>query len=128
MAAVHGVILKPGRRVLPPHHQGIVGVVEGIGAQAAQDGLLQLRAGRPDGQHHTGLLLAGGQRHDLVHLPLIGGHDHDLGTLGPGQQLEQGQHGGEAGLALPAGQHPPGQPRPRPRIPGRGDQGPPPGR
>jgi hypothetical protein len=27
-------------------------------------------------------------------LALVGGHHHHLGTFWPGQQLEQGQHGG----------------------------------
>jgi len=60
-------------------------------------------------------------------LAFVGGDDHDLSALGTGQQLEQGQHGSKAGLSLPSWQHPPGQPRPRPPIPGRGDQGPLPG-
>ena len=54
-------------------------------------------------------------------LAFVGGHHDDAGTLGAGQQLIQGQDGGEAGLALPPGQHPPGQPRAGPPIPGRGD-------
>jgi hypothetical protein len=60
-------------------------------------------------------------------LPLVGGDHHHLGAVSARQQLIQGQHGGKAGLALASGQHPPGQPRPRPRIPGGGDQLPLPG-
>jgi hypothetical protein len=56
-------------------------------------------------------------------LSLVGGHHHHLGALGPGHQLVQCEDGGEAALALPSWEHPPGQPRPRLRIPGRGDQG-----
>jgi hypothetical protein len=54
--------------MLPPHHQRIVGVVNRVGAEAAEDGLGQLRAGRADGQHHRRLLLPGGQRDDLEHV------------------------------------------------------------
>jgi hypothetical protein len=52
---------------------------------------------------------------------LIGGDD-DLGALGPGHQLVQGEDGGQAALALPSWQHPAGQPEARFHIPGRGDQ------
>jgi hypothetical protein len=54
-------------------------------------------------------------------LALVGGHDDDLGALRAGQELIQGQHGGKAGLALPSREHPAGEARPWPRIPGRGD-------
>jgi hypothetical protein len=180
--------------VLPPDNQRVLRVVEGVGAEAAEDGLVKFRAGCPDGQHHRRLLLAGSQGHHLVHLlvdpaglvndgqgevqplqPLrhgredlerrsprrhregvrvllhprfqgrvelhhparhpmddaglafVGGDHHHLGALGAGQQLVQGQHRREAGFALPSREHPPGQPRPRPPIPGRRDQGPLPG-
>jgi hypothetical protein len=56
-------------------------------------------------------------------LAFVGGDDDDLGALGAGQQLIEGEHGGEAALALPSWQHPPGQPRPGLHVPGRGDQG-----
>ena len=68
VAAVDRVVLEPGGRVLAPHHQLVVRVVEGVGAQPAQHRLLQLRARRPDGQHHRRLLLAASQGDDLVHL------------------------------------------------------------
>ena len=37
MGAVHRMILEPGCGVLPPDHQGIVGVVDRVGAEATQD-------------------------------------------------------------------------------------------
>jgi hypothetical protein len=72
--------------------------------------------------HHPG-----GRPEAQPGLALVGGDDHDLGALDPGQQLVQRQHRRQARLALATGQHPPGQPGPGPLIPGRGDQLPLPG-
>jgi hypothetical protein len=66
--AVDGVVFEPGGAVLPPRYQRVGRVVERVGAEPAEDGVLQLRARGADGQHHTGFLLAGGQGDDLVHL------------------------------------------------------------
>jgi hypothetical protein len=59
-------------------------------------------------------------------LPLVGGHHH-LGALGPRQQLIQGEDGRQGRLSLPSWEHPAGQPRAGPLVPGGGDQGPLPG-
>jgi hypothetical protein len=102
MPAVHRMVLEPGRRVLPPHHQLVVGVVDPVGAQPAQHRLLQLGAGCPDGQHHTGLLLAGGQGDDLVHLLVDPpGLIHD--GQGEVQPLQPLGHGREDLERRPAG-------------------------
>jgi hypothetical protein len=68
VAAVDGVVLEPGGGVLAPHHQLVGRVVGRVGAEAAQDGVLQLRPRGTDRQHDRRLLLAGGQGDDLVHL------------------------------------------------------------
>ena len=65
---VHRVIFEPGGRMLPPCDQRISRVVGGVGAEAAEHRLGQLRARRADGQHHGRLLLAGGQRDNLEHV------------------------------------------------------------
>jgi hypothetical protein len=89
-----GVVFEPGGAVLSPRHQLVVGVVEGVGAEAPEHGLLQLGAGCPDGQHHGGLLLAGGQGHHLVHLLVdTPGLIHD--GQGEVEALQPLRHGGE---------------------------------
>jgi hypothetical protein len=93
MGAVHRVILEPSGRVLPPHHQRVLRVVDRVGAEAAQHGLVQLRARGADGQHHRRLLLAGGQGHDLVDLLVdAAGLVHDgQGEVQPLQPLRHGR-------------------------------------
>jgi len=80
--------------MLPPHQGGIIGVVDRVGPEAPEDGLVELGPGRPDGQHHRRGLLAGGQGHDLIHLLVDApGLIHD--GQGEVQALQPLRHGRE---------------------------------